>query len=251
MGMRPQAGTRAGTRQKGRRLMNGSLSLAIAGVSLLLALGACSPKEAAEPAASAEAAADAGGAVQGAPSDSGFGPDPELSQNFSGCTWKEYAFGGVIMGAYDCPGLAVVVDEALPGLVLESPASADGPAHRSTRARVFGKGIDGSVEEILPALRAASPGPFTDTCELKPWAGDPSTQTYVFAPTGAGEQALADSIAGKPNSDAGGEPCGPLGQADVGDRVFRSLPDAPGLVVFLDLGSEISQLDVRTLRAAK
>jgi hypothetical protein len=176
-------------------------------------------------------------------------PSQAARETFSGCTWGEVKGAGLSMWSYACGpqfgNVRLVADETLPGFVVES--TAPGGLDRRTVVQVFRKGAEAPVESLLPAVRAASPGPATDTCalELAPSAED-GLPRWALTPTGDAKAAWEASLRGDASMDP---PCGALGVASVGDRYFAPLADRPETVVFVELGSEIQIYDHRTLRA--
>lgn len=202
-----------------------------AGVGVIALMSACAP----EPAAKAPPAAEAPvSTLRSAP-------------EFAACTWQEVKGARLAMQAFACGpeqgGGHIEADDGLPGfqLVYDGP-----PAERRPVVRTFAKPAAAPLEAILPAIRAASPGPHTATCTFAPAQGYDATgkDRFVLEPTGAAKAAWEASEAIEP----GEPPCGPMGVSAAGDRFFKVMPGHPELVVYADMGSEIQIFDPETLR---
>ncbi len=102
---------------------------------------------------------------------------------------------------------------------------------------------------MLPAIRAASPGPVTARCELKPVppSDDLTGRLYDLEPVGVDKAAYDKANEVEPAAP----PCGEMGIAAVGDRFFKELADDPTKVVLFDMGSEIQIFDPSTLTSEK
>ena len=172
---------------------------------------------------------------------------PEPSQGretFKGCRWGQVNGAHLSMWSFACGpdqgGERLVADDALPGFAI---VSATDPAARRVVMRTFAKPAAASITAILPALRAASPGPHTASCTLQSTPGGPGR--YALSPTGNARAAWesAQTSAAEPDF-----PCGPLGVGYVGDRYVRLMPGHADTVVFIDEGSEVQIFDPATLR---
>jgi hypothetical protein len=167
-------------------------------------------------------------------------PPQVMAETFASCAWGEVEGARLSIWAYDCgPNFRLVADDALPGFAFEGGRVA---------IRSFEKPPGLPISSALDAIRAASPGPHTETCVLtlqqNSAAGD--VASFVLSPTGDAKEAWDAALA----SDGDAQPpCGPLGVDVVGDRAFFVLPDKPEVVAFVDFGSEIQIFDVSTLRA--
>jgi len=188
----------------------------------------------------------AGGAAASEPQ-----PPDVMRDTFVGCTWGRVEGAHLEIWAYDCGpehgNVRIVADDTLSGFVEES-AGPDG-ASRRTVVQAFAKAADAPIDAVLDAVRAASPGPHSDTCVLAPAPAEEGSGAghFIFEPTGAAKTAW-DAFVSNPNSDEAMEPpCGRLGPAMEGDRYFQVLPNDPQTVVFVELGSEIQLFDVNTL----
>lgn len=177
-------------------------------------------------------------------------PSASLRESFPGCTWGEVKGRLATIWAFSCDAQSahahLVADDAVPGFRLRDDTD---PAGRIV-IRFFDKGAGQPVAAVLPAVRAASPGRDTARCVLRSLPPNPDLAGHLFAlePTGAEGKAWADSQRTATMPDA---PCGPLGIAYAGDRVFREMADDPTHVVFVDMGSEIQIFDPATLRHAE
>ena len=176
-------------------------------------------------------------------------PGEMMTQTFANCTWGEVKSSVLSIWAFSCGpdyGGAHVVPSGS-GFDIET-TSAEGLERRSI-VKVFTKAPDAPLDSVLPAVRAASPGPATETCAFAPStsydnAGKPR---FVLEPTGPAKVAWDASVQGDAPGDA---PCGDLGVSIVDDRYFEVAHDSPVTVVFVDLGSEIQIFDAQTLKAA-
>lgn len=178
-------------------------------------------------------------------------PTKTAQETFKGCTWGKVTGKGpannLSIWSYACPSEKLVADDSLPGFVIESPG--DQGVSRRAVIRVFPKAADAPFDSVLPAIRAASPGPVTARCELVvvPPADDLSGRLYELEPVGADKVAYDKANAIEP----GPAPCGELGISAVGDRFFKELADDPTKVVLIDMGSEIQIFDPSTLKTEK
>lgn len=181
-------------------------------------------------------------------------PAPFAQETFKGCTWGKVEGTGAATGlsiwSYACGpemgGERLVADPTLPGFAIEATGP-DGTSRRPA-IRVFTKTADASLDSVLPAVRAASPGQDTARCKLVPVASmDLKGSLYDLEPVGADKVAYD-----KANTIEPGEPpCGELGIAPVGDRYFKVLEDDATKVVMIDMGSEIQIFDPSTLKSGK
>ena len=182
-------------------------------------------------------------------------PTKTAQETFKGCTWGKVQGKGpannLSIWSYAC-GAAMgneklVADDSLPGFAIET----SGPEGitRRTVIRVFTKAADAPFDSVLPAIRAASPGPVTARCELVvvPPSDDLSGRLYELEPVGADKVAYDKANAVEP----GPAPCGEMGISAVGDRFFKELADDPTKVVLIDMGSEIQIFDPSTLTVEK
>lgn len=169
---------------------------------------------------------------------------------FRDCRWGLIRAGGLSLGAFACPTAKgtehLVGDPRLPGFWLEGRS--DGKPYRRLALRIFAKVPAAPLAAILPAVRAASPGPRIAACSLyyepKETPEGSKARRYVLRlPTGAQRAWDAGPTA---EQDA----CGPLGVAMVGDRYFEVPLAHPDHVVFVDAGSEIQIFDPQTLTIA-
>ncbi|MBP6546724.1 MAG: hypothetical protein KA220_08410 [Phenylobacterium sp.] len=202
-----------------------------AGVGVLALMSACSPQPVAKAPPAAEAPVSA---LRSAP-------------EFAACTWQEVKGARLAMQAFACGpeqgGGHIEADDSLPGFQL---VYAGPPVERRPVVRTFAKPADAPLEAILPAIRAASPGPHTATCAFAPAQGYDAhgKDRFVLEPTGAAKAAWEASEAIEP----GEPPCGPMGVSAAGDRYFKVMPGHPDIVVYADMGSEIQIFDPETLR---
>ena len=182
-------------------------------------------------------------------------PTKTAQETFKGCTWGKVKGQGpannLAIWSYACGpamgGEKLVADDALPGFVIE--ATGDQGVSRRPVIRVFPKPADAAFDSVLPAIRAASPGPMTARCELVvvPPSDDLTGRLYELEPVGADKAAYDKANATEP----GDPPCGALGISAVGDRFFKELTDDPTKVVLIDMGSEIQIFDATTLQVDK
>lgn len=207
---------------------------AVAVMAMVAALAGCSPGDTRkiEPATSAPQ------------------PSQGMRETFSKCTWGEVRGATASIWSFACGADAgnvrLVADDALPGFVIESTdAAAPG---RSVAIQIFSRPADAPIEAILPAVRAASPGPQTATCAFAPAPGvDHEGKPHVvFSPVGPALVAYTAALAADEIPEP---PCGDLGVSHVGDRVFEVL--APDKVAFIEFGSEIQIFDANTLKAVE
>ena len=174
-------------------------------------------------------------------------PSQVMRDTFANCTWGEVKGAVASIWSYACGAgygnIHLVADDALPGFAIESgdPAAPG----RNPVIRFFDKPADAPIESILPAIRAASPGPGAGACVLTPArpSEDNAAPAFVFAPEGAAKTAYETALAGDEIPEP---PCGALGVSHVGDRTFRVI--GPDKVVFIEHGSEIQIFDVSTLK---
>ncbi|MES2725212.1 MAG: hypothetical protein V4656_18825 [Pseudomonadota bacterium] len=203
----------------------------LASVGGFALMGACTQPAAKPPAAPPAAA---GSALRSAP-------------EFAACAWQEVRGAKLAMQAFACGpeqgGQHIEADDGLPGFQLVHDGS---PAERRPVVRTFAKPADAPLEAILPAIRAASPGPHSATCAFAPAQGHDHKDKgrFVLEPTGAAKASWEASLAVEP----GEPPCGALGVSAAGDRYFKVMPGHPDLVVYADMGSEIQIFDPETLR---
>ncbi len=209
----------------------------LAGLCGLVLMSACSPQTPAARTAAAPAA-------QAPLPVSALKSAPE----FAACVWQEVKGARLAMQAFACGteqgGVHVEADESLPGFQL---VYAGAPSERRAIVRTFAKAAEAPLDAILPAVRAASPGPQTATCAFAPAQGYDAKDKnlFVLTPTGAAKTAWeANEARGEPQE----APCGPLGVSVVGDRYFEVMPGHPDIVVYADMGSEIQIFDPTTLR---
>lgn len=178
-------------------------------------------------------------------------PDASRAETFSNCVWDEVRSSGVSVWSFACPRDRLVGDPALPGFVREVEAP-DGVT-RVPVIVLFTKGETAPLNAVLPALRAASPGAATASCEfeeLADWAGH-----YQFMPTGDARATYDALIAPGGGTAELAEPdympCGQWGPSESGQRVFTVVPGAEDRVAAIDVGSEITIFDPSTLRASE
>jgi hypothetical protein len=204
-----------------------------AGLVVLLALAACSPKK-----------TDVLKAPQA------------MDDTFRACKYMEVKGETLAMNAYACGpdfgNVHLVADETLPGFALVEGSGPDAMAYRPV-VRIFTKPKDAGIDAILPEIRKLSPGPSTATCTLQsspdPLDPDHSTRKlFALAPTGAAKAAWDKAVAVEPQDVM---PCGPLGVGTAGDRLFEVMADDPAKVSYIDYGSEIQPFDPKSLRVVK
>lgn len=177
-------------------------------------------------------------------------PSNTMAETFgTHCTWGEVKGATLSIWSYACGpeggDVRLVADDAVPGFRFES-AAANG-ADLGIPIRVFTKPADAPIDAVLPAVRAASPGPATDTCVFAPTTGvdDAGHGRFNLVPTGASKTAWESSI----TMDASEySPCGELGVSFSGDRTFEVMADHPDKVLFIDFGSEIQIFDASTIK---
>jgi hypothetical protein len=210
--------------------------------AMALLVAACTPKaEEQTPTPDSSAAAPSQNEVMSSPSE-------VMKTTFTNCTWGQQTGAGLSIWAFTCPGHKLIADEALPGFQMQIDDGAGNPESYPA-IQVFTKPAEATVDAVLTAVRAASPGPFTAECGLTPNANDPSGMTFLFTPTGDGRVAHEAFMAGK--SEENSMPCGPMGPSEAGERIFQLVAGAADKVAYVDLGSEIQIFDVNTLHAAK
>ena len=109
---------------------------------------------------------------------------------FAACAWQEVKGAKLAIQAFACGpeqgGQHIEADDSLPGFQL---VYAGPPTERRPVVRTFAKLADAPLEAILPAIRAASPGPHTATCAFAP------AQPTPVEPAPA---AMADPVAPPP-----------------------------------------------------
>lgn len=175
-------------------------------------------------------------------------PNVAMAETFQSCEWGEVTGAGLSIWSFACGpdrgNFRLVADETLPGFVIEQAGEA-GPI-RATAIQVFKREHDAAIESILPAIRALSPGPASETCAFAPAPGrDGSGKArFVFAPTGAAKDAWDKAMAGA--GEIPPPPCGPLGEAVTGQLTFELL--GHDKVVMIQQGSEIQIFDTTTLK---
>jgi len=176
----------------------------------------------------------------------------EAPPEFADCKLGDVTGAGMTISSYACGpergNIQLVADEALPGFV-EVTSGPDGES-KTVRVRAFKKEPGEPIDAVLPAVRAASPGPHSAECTFEPLDAEDTAEPkrYVFAPTGDSKAAWAAA------QDSGGEidpPCGDLGEQFVGDLYFQELPGDPSTVVFVNAGSEIQIFDPTSLKSIK
>ncbi len=183
-------------------------------------------------------------------------PTQAAAETFKGCTWQEVTGKTLSIWSYACgpqsSNIHLVADETLPGFGLVSGNATDGMSY-SPIIRTFAKDANASIDAVLPQIRKLSPGPSTASCTLQP-AEDPlnpdysGRKLYELAPTGEAKTKWDENV--KTGGD-GTPPCGELGVAFAGDRIFEIMPDDAARVVYIDYGSEIQIFDTTTLKAVK
>lgn len=182
-------------------------------------------------------------------------PEPEAASplrgapEFAGCEWETVTGATLSIQGFACGpehgNQRIVADDALPGFVLES-AGTDGPV-RSVAVRAFAKSAEAPLDSILPAVRAASPGPYTARCVFAPAAGvdNAGRGRVVLEPAGEEKARWEASVMSDTPME---KPCGDLGVSIAGDRWFEELAGRPTTVVFVEMGSEIQIFDPATLK---
>jgi len=209
------------------RALNGLTCL-----SALALLAGCGPKPDAPPAAEAEIASP----LRGAP-------------EFAGCEWGVVKGSSLSIQSFACGpdhgGQRLVADNALPGFLLEFTGADE--TVRRVAVRAFPKDAGAPVESILPAVRAASPGPYTARCVLAPAQGGDheGRGRQVLEPAGEEKARWEASIMSDEPMD---KPCGDYGVGMAGDRYFEAMPGQPATVLFVDMGSDIQIFDPATIR---
>ncbi len=211
------------------RPLIGVLGLAV------LAMTGCSPKPAAAPA-----------------------PTQAAADTFKGCAWKEVSGRTLSIWAFACGadsnGLHLLADDSLPGFALVSNGSGNDSGSYTPVIRTFPKDTGAPIEAVLPQVRKLTPGPQTATCAFEP-AQDPlnpdysKRKLYELAPVGAAKTTWDETV--KTGNGDATPPCGAMGVAMDGDRVFEVMPDDPTHVVYIDYGSEIQVFDTNTLKTVK
>ena len=171
-------------------------------------------------------------------------PPQVMRDTFVGCTWGKVQGATLSVWSYACDAqhgdTRLVADDSLPGFRF--------PGGKVAIA-AFSKPAGAPIKAILTQVRAASPGPHSDTCALVPIPGDHGgRQAYDLAPTGAAK-AQWDAFETDPNPTSTVEPpCGFMGPGMVGDRYFETLRGHPEIVVFIEAGSELQIFDADTLK---
>jgi hypothetical protein len=117
---------------------------------------------------------------------------------------------------------------------------------------LFTKAETEPLNAVLPAVRAASPGAATATCEFEETAD--LVGHYQFMPTGEARAAY-DALIGGGGAPEAAEPdympCGVWGPSESGQRVFIVVRGAEDRVAAINLGSDITIFDASTLRASE
>lgn len=170
------------------------------------------------------------------------------SETFASCKLQTVSSEKLSIEAYACgPDFGNVhleSEASLPGFVIVS----DGPdgVSREVAIRAFAKAAEDPIDAILPAVRAVSPGPHTETCTLQSTpGGEASEQRFALSPTGAAKTAWDKGVeAGEPIDP----PCGPLGVQFTGDLYFAPVANDAATVVFINGGSEIQIFKPHTLK---
>lgn len=170
-------------------------------------------------------------------------PSQVMRNPFANCAWGEVQGATMSIWSYDCGAdNRLVADNDLPGFVF--------PGGR-VAVRAFPKDPAAPATSILAQVRAASPGPHTDTCELvsTPDAEYTAREYYQFQPTGAAKAEWEASQEPYPPPAAQNvePPCGAMGPQYSGDRSFTVPPGHPEMVVFVEYGSELQIFDIETL----
>jgi hypothetical protein len=111
-------------------------------------------------------------------------PSQAAAETFKGCEWAEVRGKTLSIWSFACGpdygGAHLEADDTLPGFRLVS----DGVQPGQPVIRVFAKPADAPMDAILPAVRAASPGPDIATCTFQPSVNPAGAgQVYQFAPT--------------------------------------------------------------------
>lgn len=166
---------------------------------------------------------------------------------FASCRWETVRGARLSIQAFACGpqfGRAhLEADDALPGFVLVSDG-AEGPDRRPV-VRAFAKAPAAAIDAVLPAVRAASPGPGTAACEFAPAPGvDAKLMHFVLTPVGDAKAAWDKSVESDTPQDL---PCGAWGVGIVGDRYAFELPGHTDTVIVVDMGSEIQIFDPDTI----
>lgn len=178
-------------------------------------------------------------------------PDAARAETFSSCTWGEVKSAGFSVWSYACPRDRLVADAALPGFVreVETPEG----VLRAPVIVLFAKAETAPLNAVLPAVRAASPGAATATCEFEEMAD--KAGHYQFMPTGEARVAYNALIAPGGGTAESGEPdympCGRWGPSESGQRVFTVVRGAEDRVAAIDLGSDITIYDSSTLQKSE
>ncbi|MBY0563241.1 MAG: hypothetical protein K2P58_03560 [Hyphomonadaceae bacterium] len=178
-------------------------------------------------------------------------PDAARAETFSDCVWGEVQSAGVSVWSFACPRDRLVPDPALPGFVreVETPEG----VMRAAVIVLFTKAETDPLIAVLPAVRAASPGAATATCEFEEMAD--LVGHYQFMPTGEARAAYDALIASGGSATEAAEPdympCGVWGPSENGQRVFTVVRGAEDRVAAIDVGSDITIFDPSTLRASE
>lgn len=168
-------------------------------------------------------------------------PSKEFQQTFKGCKWGQVKGETLSIWSFACDkkhgDTRLEAANGLSGFVLKSQDD------ETIAIQVFTKDKAAALDSILPAVQAASPGEYTDSCALVPMKSAP--ERYVLEPTG-------DAKTKWEAAETGGEPmdppCGALGVNYVGDQYFEVLKGNPEIVVYYNMGSEIQIFDPKTLK---
>jgi hypothetical protein len=176
-------------------------------------------------------------------------PDASRAETFSDCVWGEVQSAGVSVWSFACPRDRLVADPALPGFVREVDAPEG--VMRAPVIVLFTKAETEPLNAVLPAVRAASPGAATATCEFEEMAD--LVGHYQFMPTGEARAAYDALIGGSETEAAEPDymPCGVWGPSESGQRVFTVIRGAEDRVAAINLGSDITIFDASTLRASE
>ncbi len=185
-------------------------------------------------------------------------PTQAAADTFKGCTWQQVGGRTLTIWSYACGpdsnGIHLVADETLPGFALVGNGSGSGEGSYQPVIRTFAKDAGAAIDVVLPQVRKLSPGPETATCAFEP-AQDPlnpdfsKRKLYQLAPTGAAKATWDQTV--KTGDGDATPPCGDMGVAMDGDRLFEVMPDDPTHVVYIDYGSEIQIFDTNTLKTVK
>ncbi|CAN5129750.1 hypothetical protein BH10PSE1_BH10PSE1_05980 [soil metagenome] len=175
-------------------------------------------------------------------------PMDAAKEAFAGCEWGKVTGSGLSVWSYGCGpdkgGQSLIADDEVGGFAIIADGLEPNPV-----IRTFAKDAAAPIDAILPALRAASPGPHTATCALEPMTVEGRDTVYILSPTGTAKTHWAAVEAGEPNLTDTDPPCGDLGVGFSGDRYLQVLKGDPTRVVYVDAGSEIQIFDPSTIVA--